>query len=92
MKKDPERYFDDVLSNTDFLTEARALNGTDAQESYFTDAFGGLYQKAKGAPEDIVVTLDCTLEELFNGSIKQVEYSRHVVQHDAKATKLEPQC
>ena len=43
LKKDPERYFDDVLSDTDFLTEARALNGADAQESFFTDAYGGLF-------------------------------------------------
>ena len=92
MKKDPERYFDDVLSDTDFLTEARALNGADAQESFFTDAYGGLFQPKQGAPEDVVVTLECSLEELYNGSIKQVEYSRNVVQHDAKSIKAESNC
>jgi len=31
-----------------------------------------------------VVTVDCSLEEFYNGSIKQVEYQRNIVRHDAK--------
>lgn len=45
----------------------------------------------KEAPNDIEVTLECTLEELYNGSIKQVEYERCIVKHDAKTLKTERQ-
>lgn len=38
----------------------------------------------KGPPEDIEVCIDCTIDELYNGCIKQVEYERNVVKFDAK--------
>lgn len=38
-----------------------------------------------------MVTVDCSLEEFYNGSIKQVEYTRDVVQHDARTCCKETQ-
>lgn len=89
MRLAPERYFDEKLAATDFLTEDRAVDGTDVQESFFADGFGGQQAPKPTAPEDIVVTLECSLEELYNGSIKSLEYVRDVVKHDAKTTQKE---
>ena len=78
-----------MLAKTDFITEARDLSGRDVYPSIFSDSFGGLKEPKAGKPEDIVVTLDCCLEEFYNGSIKQVDYQQAVVQHDAKSIKFE---
>jgi DnaJ-class molecular chaperone len=86
---DPERYFELVLQKTDFILEERTVDGSDARQSIFSDSFGGLNQKGASKPEDIVVIVDCTLDEFYNGSIKQVEYERGEVQHDAKTVKIE---
>ena len=88
---DPERYWEIMLQNTDFIEESRAVNGTDAQQSILADSFGGLSEPQAGKPSDVVVKVKCTLEEFYNGSIKQVEYKRKVVQHDAKTCQLESQ-
>jgi len=39
-----------------------------------------------------VVTLDCSLEEFYNGSIKNVEYERAVTNHDARSVSVECRC
>jgi DnaJ-class molecular chaperone len=89
LRKEPEKYFEEILKTTDFLLEDRANDGRDVQQSIFADSFGGLNQPKQSKPADITVTVACTLEEFYNGSIKQVEYMREVVQHDAKTKRLE---
>ena len=79
LKQEPERYFEQVLQRTDFISEPRELNGCDVQESVFADSFGALNQQKPGSPENVVVTASCTLDEFYNGSIKQVEFQRRVV-------------
>ena len=59
-----------MLQKTDFISEAREVNGRDVQESIFADSYGALNQKKAAKPENIVVTVDCTLDEFYNGSIK----------------------
>ena len=89
LKTTPENYYDLKLQSTDFILDDRAVNGSDVQQSIFADSYGGLSQPKAGAPCDVVVTVNCTLEEFYNGSIKQVEYQREVVQHDAKTCASE---
>ena len=76
MRISPENYYEEKLQSTDFILDDRAVNGADAQQSIFADSFGGLNQRIAGAPNDVVITVECTLEELYNGSVKQVEYRR----------------
>ena len=85
LKQEPERYFERVLSNTEFLLEPRQMDGSDVQQSIFSDALGGLTQPKAPKPADIVLTIDCTLEEFYSGSMKTVNYDRNVVGHDAKS-------
>ena len=78
-----------MLGIADFIASDRAVNGSDAQQTIFGDSLGGLGQKKAATPSDVVVEVTCTLEEFYNGSIKQVDYSRNEVQHDAKSIKAE---
>ena len=57
------------------------------QQSIFADGLGGLNQPKKDQPEDVVLTIDCTLEEFYSGSFKTVNYDRNVVDHDAKSIR-----
>ena len=64
------------------------IDGSDVQQTIFGDSLGGLSQKPADAPKDVVVEVSCTLAEFYNGSIKQVDYSRNEVQYDAKSVQL----
>ena len=70
MRMDAERYFEAKLQNTDFLLEDRNVAGDDVQQSIFADSYGGLNQPKPAKPTNVVVTLECTLEEFYCGSIK----------------------
>ena len=48
------------------------------------DAFGGKNQPILPAPEDIEVTLECSLYELYNGCLKKVTYDKNILTHDGK--------
>lgn len=70
MHTEPEKYFERVLGKTDFILEERAVDGADAQQSIFADSFGGHNAPKSTAPANIEITLDCTLNEFYNGSVK----------------------
>ena len=53
----------------------------------FGDAFGGQSQTLPSPPKDIVKTLDCTLHEFYNGSLKRVKFIRQLLCHDGKTTR-----
>jgi DnaJ-class molecular chaperone len=62
-------------------------DGRDQFGSMFADAYGGKGVPAQSAPQDVLVILDCTLFEFYNGCVKHVEFDREVAQHDGKTTK-----
>lgn len=71
-----ERYFGSTNIFNDQLDE----NGRDQYGSMFGDAYGGQVGLQKVTqPEDIVVTLDCTLHEFYNGCLKRIEFERDVL-------------
>ena len=84
MRMNADSFYEKHFSHADILADSRAINGSDLRPSFFADSLGGQGVAAKGPPEDIEVTLDCTLAEMYNGAIKQVEYERSIVKHDAK--------
>lgn len=65
----------------------RESNGTDAQQSIFNDSYGGAGQAAPTAPKDVEVTVDLTLEELYAGVMKHIEYEVTEMKHDARNTR-----
>jgi len=54
----------------------------DAEGSFFGKAVRGLNQPKSLPPEDLVVPVECTLEELYNGCSKEVFYARRVLNQD----------
>lgn len=91
MKMNSDNFFEKHFSGADILSDTRAIDGTDVIPSFFADSLGGQGTAPKEAPKDIEVTLECTLEELYNGSIKSVIYCRNIVKFDAK-TLLTARC
>jgi len=57
--------------------------------SMFAGSVGGISQKAESNPEDIVITLCCTLEEFYNGSIKEINFERNILKDNARTTEKE---
>ena len=53
----------------------------------FGDAFGGQNQPQSPPPQDIVITLDCTLHEFYNGCLKKIEFEREILSHDGRTTR-----
>lgn len=81
-----------MLANTEFLLEPRALDGSDVQQSIFGDALGGLTAPKATCPEDIVITVECSLQEFYSGSAKSVNFERKIVDHDAKSLRSVSVC
>ena len=60
----------------------------DQLNSIFGSAFGGLNNPEEEPLPNILISLPCTLEELYNGCIKTVTYSKHTLNYDTRTTSL----
>ena len=87
LRKSPENYYEEIFQNTDFISDKREPDGSDARQSLFADGYGGIGQAKPSAPEDLDVELDVTLEELYNGVMKTISFTIDEVKHDAKNTQ-----
>ena len=68
------------------LTDVTATN-LEIEGSYFGTAYRGLKQPLPEAAKDIDVTVDVTLEEMYNGSRKSVSYEKQVLGLDGRTVK-----
>lgn len=57
----------------------------------FGSAYGGANQPFPPKPNDLVVNCECTLEELYEGCMKKVNYERNVLGLDGKSNKPQKQ-
>ena len=64
-----------------------AERNSDDWGSAFFSAYGGKNAKPRKKEEPIVVDLECTLEELYNGTIKKISYERYVLNYDMRTTQ-----
>lgn len=62
-------------------------SGSQLEGSMFGSAYGGLSQKERKKPNDLMVTCECTLEELYIGCMKTINYERFVLGLDGKSPK-----
>lgn len=74
MKVSPESIFDKIFNSINPWEDQDNLDGSDTRGSMFGDGFNGLNQKPAAAPVDVEVTLQCTLQEFYNGSLKHFTY------------------
>ena len=63
---------------------------SDEQGSAFSSAYGGQYQaKALAlALEPVIVEVKCSLSELYNGAIKDIEYMKQTLNPDKRTTSI----
>jgi DnaJ homolog subfamily B member 13 len=79
--------YEKFFGTTNPFADTLENDGTDQFGSIFGDGFGGKSQSLPSAPQDIVITLECTLHEFYNGCLKKIEFDREQLQHDGKTTK-----
>ena len=84
MKEAPEAVFDRIFNSCDPWLDQENMDGTDFRNSMFADGFNGIEQPRKETVDDVVVILDCTLNEFYNGCLKTFTYSIDQVQHDGR--------
>lgn len=75
LKAAPESIFDKVFNAVDPWADKPNLSGSDFRGTMFGDGFKGTQQQQAQRPRDCVVTLECTLEEFYQGSLKNFSYS-----------------
>ena len=56
--------------------------------SVFGSAFGGLNKKEEEKLKPIIIKLECSLEELYNGCVKTIKYKKNNIGHDLRTTKI----
>ena len=54
----------------------------------FGSAFGGQNKKLEEKLKPIVLNLECTLEELYNGCVKTIKYKKNNISQDLRTTKI----
>uniref|UniRef100_A0A7S3CTH2 Chaperone DnaJ C-terminal domain-containing protein n=1 Tax=Strombidium rassoulzadegani TaxID=1082188 RepID=A0A7S3CTH2_9SPIT len=59
-------------------------DGSDVFGSFLNDAIGGKRQPKHADPQDIECTVECSLEEFYNGRIKSLKYERNQVYPDGR--------
>ena len=63
-------------------------NKKDQLNSIFGSAYGGLNRPEESPLQNIIITLPCTLEELYNGCIKTITYSKNTLNYDTRTTSI----
>ena len=56
--------------------------------SIFGSAYGGLNRPEEAPLPNIIISLPCTLEELYNGCIKTITYSKNTLNYDTRTTSI----
>ena len=64
----------------------------DQLNSIFGSAYGGLNRPEDPPLQNIVLSLPCTLEELYNGCIKTITYTKNTLNYDTRTTSLKETC
>lgn len=81
--------YEKVFGTMNPFAEKLEDDGKDQFGSMFASSFGALNDNHLPAPKDIVLTLECTLQEFYNGCMKKVVYERKKLLHDGKTARAQ---
>lgn len=79
-----EEIFEAYFGDSKVIDGSFDLNGSDVFASLLGDAHGAKNQASPNSPSDINMTLNCSLAELYNGSLKTVKYMRSKILPDGR--------
>jgi len=71
--------FEDFFLKVNPFYDIIDTKGTEVEGSFFGTAFGGMNEPPAPPMDDVHITVECSLQEFFNGARKNVSYSRQVV-------------
>jgi DnaJ-class molecular chaperone len=86
MSLNADNYFDQALSDFN-ATGSESVDGRDLRGGMFADGFRGQAEDHGRNPEDVEVTIECTLKELYIGSMKQISFERAEIHHMPKVAQ-----
>lgn len=66
---------------------SKLMHTEEIEGSLFGTAMRGMNQPSKPRPQNLEITVPCTLIELYNGCIKTIEYDRQVLNDDNSTLK-----
>ena len=84
MSRVPEKLYEDCLTQAPPRNEQSISNGSDFIGSMFASSIGAQQEQTPENPTDIQISIDCTLEEFYQGSIRTVNFDRMECHHDPK--------
>ena len=82
--------YEKVFGTMNPFAEKLEDDGKDQFGSMFATSFGASNDTLP-APKDIKITLECTLQEFYNGCMKKVVYERKKLLHDGKTARAQRQ-
>lgn len=68
--------FEAFFGNVDPMSTNFEVDGSDVYGSLLGDAHGAKNKLRPEPPKDVCIDLKCSLSELYNGSMKNLTYSR----------------
>jgi DnaJ-class molecular chaperone len=81
--------YEKVFGTMNPFAERLEDDGKDQFGSMFATSFGATNDIHLPPPKDIVITLECTLIEFYNGCMKKVTYERKKLLHDGKTARAQ---
>lgn len=79
--------FEKVFGTTNPFADRLEDDGKDQYGSMFGDSYGALNSVVHPAPKDIILSVKCSLTELYNGCMKKVSYTRLGLMHDGRTQR-----
>lgn len=88
MKKNAETFYEDFALVTAMDNEQASPYFSDFGGGMFADGFRGQLEPQTQPPADVEVVVECTLKEMYCGSLKLITFDRYEIHHLPKYAQL----
>lgn len=87
MHKSPEALYDEIMHRSSPWDDKRQPEGMDQYGSMFSDGFRGQAEAPCEKPKNVEVVVECTLKEMYCGSVRKVDFCRQEIHHAPKTSQ-----